>query len=155
MCADADAAAHVGHDQVEVFVFLADGFGVDAGDGFLVQGVEDGEAFKVLVPGDARDVVHFVHDDGVGDVGFLQPDHLGNAVGDEAAEVAGVHAVVTFQQVLFHQVVDAVNAGGERFDEAAATHHDGDVLKVDILVLQFFQNEVLAIVVLIGKDSEL
>ena len=116
--------------------------------------MENGETLKVFVSRYAGDVFHLIHDDGVGDIGLFQANHLGHAVGNQTAEVAGVNAVIAFQQVLLHQVVDTIHSGGERFDETAATHHDGDFVQVDVLVLQFFQNEILAVVVLVGKNCE-
>ena len=56
--------------------------------------------------------------------------------------------------MLLHQIVDTIHTGGERLDETATTHHDGDFVQVDVLVFQFFQNEILAVVVLVGKNCE-
>ena len=54
-------------------------------------------AQQLLGMGDAGDVLHLIHYNGVGDEGLFQPNHLGDAVGNQTAEVAGVNAVIAFQ----------------------------------------------------------
>ena len=83
---DRNAAAHVGNDQVQVFVTLAYLFGMAACDGFLVQGVEDRNAGAFRNTAQAGDVVQLIDHDRVGDVS-LHAGSLGDLLGDQAAEM--------------------------------------------------------------------
>ena len=144
---DRDAAAEVGDHEVRLLVDDADAVAVQAGRGFLVECVEDRTPRAVGMPAQARYVVHFVHDHGVGDVGF---DACGrrDSVGQQAAEVGGVlHRGVL--QVAAHGVVHFVHAGGNGFDEAAAADYGRERHDVEAVFLQCREDHVTAPVELV------
>ena len=144
---DRDAAAEVGDYEVRLLVDDADAVAVQAGRGFLVECVEDRTPRAVGMPAQARYIVHFVHDHGVGDVGF---DACGrrDSVGQQTAEVGGVlHRGVL--QVAAHGVVHFVHAGGNGFDEAAAADYGSEGHDVEAVFLQCREDHVTAPVELV------
>ena len=64
-------------------------------------------------------------------------------------------SAITHLQVLFHQIVDLVNAGSERFHQSAATHDDVDGVQVETGLLQFGENDISTELILVGYGVEL
>ena len=105
---DRDAATKVDGDDVHVLIFATEVFGQLTGDDLLVQGMEDRDAREKWVTRLARHLVHFVDHDRVGNVS-LHTNFLGNVVGNQAAEVGSVFAVVALHEVLNHEIVHFVD----------------------------------------------
>ena len=68
MRTDGDTAAHVDDDEVQILVALAVLLGKAAGDGLLVQRVEDGATRQLRHTGNAGLIGQLVNNDGVNDV---------------------------------------------------------------------------------------
>ena len=155
----ADTAAHVGDDEVEVFVAFAELTGIELGGHFLVEAVPDdafarGVEVELGVAGDFGVLGTLVDDAGVGDVGAVKADFLGDGVADEGAEVAGVLALDTGMALLFHEVVDAVAAALAGAGEAAATHDDGNLVGAHAMAFHHVEDGGLAVVELVGDFLE-
>ena len=149
---DRNAAAHVGNDQVQVFVTLAYLFGMAACDGFLVQGVEDRNAGAFRNTAQAGDVVQLIDHDRVGDVS-LHAGGLGDLLGDQPAEVGGVFALGVHQVVL-QGCVYFIYARFDRLDQTAATDHGRERLYVEVVLCECFEYHLLAPVELVDDARE-
>jgi len=152
VCADRDAATHVGHDQVRLFVDEARALAVQAGRGLLVEGMENRLARAHRHARDAGHVVHLVHHGRVGDVG-LDTGHVGDLCGQQAAEVAGVlHLGVP--QVVAHPRIDLVDAGRDRADESSAADDRRKLLDVERFFAQGGEDQTASPVELVDDVGE-
>ena len=149
MRADGVAAAHVADDDVDLVIAAADGLGIAAGHGLLVQAVELALTDELGVAGVAGDGDQLVDDGGVDGVGGDAP-HLGQLVAHERAEVAGVLAAGTLKAVLDHGVVDGIGAAGDGTQNAAAAGDCVEGLAVEAALLEAVQNDIGAELRLIG-----
>ena len=127
----------------------ADGLGIAAGHGLLVQAVELALTDELGVAGVAGDGDQLVDDGGVDGVGGDAP-HLGQLVAHERAEVAGVLAAGTLKAVLDHGVVDGIGAAGDGTQNAAAAGDCVEGLAVEAALLEAVQNDIGAELRLIG-----
>jgi len=155
----ADATAHVGDDEVEVFVFLAELTCIEFCRHFLVQAVPDDTfAFRVEVEhgvtADFCEVRTLVDDSGVGDVGMLQTDFACDAVGNKGTKVASVLALDTFAAFLLHEVVDFVSTRLAGTGKASATHDDGNFVSANVMAFQHVEDGTFSVVELVGHLFE-
>ena len=109
------------HDEVQIFVLHALLGRIRLGDGFLVERVEDGDALEERMAGYAGQVAELVDHHRIGDEGTAA-DLLGDGVGQDAAQVAGVLSVIAGTQVGQHAVIDLVHAGRNGAQQVAAAY---------------------------------
>ena len=102
---------------------------------------------------DAGRVAQLVDDNGVGDKALAAGDVLGNLIGDEATQIAGV-AVLAGAHVVHHLIVDAIHATGDGLEQATAAHHCSKVKRATGL-LDGLKHELLAPLILVGDGLEL
>lgn len=136
-------------NAVEKIKAAADGLGIAAGHGLLVQAVELALTDELGVAGVAGDGDQLVDDGGVDGVGGDAP-HLGQLVAHERAEVAGVLAAGTLKAVLDHGVVDGIGTAGDGTQNAAAAGDCVEGLAVEAALLEAVQNDIGAELRLIG-----
>lgn len=150
---DRNAAAHVGDDQVRLFVNQSRAVAVQACRGFLVQGVEDRLARAHGHARDAGRVVHLVHHGRIGYVG-LHARHVGDLRRQQPSEVAGVlHLGVP--QVVPHPRIDLVNPRGDRTDQPAAADDGRELFDVELLLAERREDQAPAPVQLVDDVGKL
>ena len=137
------AAAQVDDDQVEVFVFDALLGRIHLGDGLLVEGVEHRDALEERMTRHAGQVAELIDHHRVGDEGAAA-DFLGDGVGQDAAQVAGVLTVLAAAQVFEHPLVDLIDARGDGAEQAAAAHDGCDLVQRDVVFLERLHDHLLA-----------
>ena len=156
----AHATTHVGDDEVEVLVVLAQLAGIEFSRHLLVEAVPD-DTFTVRVEvenGVTRNLGilgTLVHDAGVGDVSTRQTDFGGDGIADQCAQVAGMLALDTVVALLFHQVVDAIDAAFARAGQTAAAHDYGNLVGTHAVAFQHIEDGTLAVVELVSHLVEL
>ena len=154
MRTDGDTAAHVDDDEVQILVALAVLLGKAAGDGLLVQRVEDGAARQLRHSGNAGLIGQLVNNNGVNDVaGHAQG--IADLAGQNTAQVGGMLALHTGLQVSQQGITDGVGAAGDGLEQAAAAHDDVQGLGVAVFLLQEVQNDLLAEVLLVDDAGVL
>ena len=142
-----DAAAHVGHDEAQVFITAAYRRGVAARHGLLVEGVEHRAALQAWQPADARLGAHLVDHHRVGRI-CRAPAPLGQLGSYEGAQVAGMlHGGVA--QVVLHALVDGVDPAAQRVQQSAAPYHCVEAQRY-VGLLKPAYDEVTAIFILVG-----
>lgn len=146
--ADRDAAAHVRDDEVRILITEPRFFAVQTRRGFLVEGMEDRAAGTFRQTADAGHVLHFVHHDGIGDVG-LDTRHACDFVGDQTAEVRSV-LHLSVDEVVAHGVVHFVNACGDGLDQSAAADDGRQLADVESLFGERFEDDLAAPRQLVG-----
>ncbi len=140
-------------DEVEVFVFLADSLSMLTGNHLLVQGVENRDTREQRVTRVTCHVFHLVHHDRVGDE-CLHAVFLGDVVGDETAEVAGVLAVCCSLEVTHHWFVHLVDTRCQWVEKTAAAYHSAETVDVNAFVFQLIENHFFTIRELISDLIE-
>lgn len=141
-------------DEVQILVALAVLLGKAAGDGLLVQRVEDGAARQLRHTGNAGLIGQLVNNDGVNDVaGHAQG--IADLTGQNTAQVGGMLALHTGLQVSQQGIADGVGAAGDGLEQAAAAHDDVQGLGVAVFLLQEVQNDLLAEVLLVDDAGVL
>ena len=154
MRTDGDTAAHVDDDKVQILVTLAVLLGKAAGDGLLVQRVENGAARQLRHTGNAGLIGQLVNNDGVNNVaGHAQ--EIADFTGQNTAQVGGMLALHTGLQVSQQGIADGVGAAGDGLEQAAAAHDDVQGLGVAVFLLQEVQNDLLAEVLLVDDAGVL
>ena len=164
---DGDAAAHVADDGCRVLRLAAGIPEVTAHDGAGVERMEQGPAGELW---DAAHVAlgqHFVSHRRVrhvGDAGaegglqaFLFPqgvDIVGDVVADQGAQVAGVIAFPARGKDFAHVGIHIIDTRDTRGEQAAAAHHDVDVLQADTLLPEGADDGVRAHLVLVHHVGE-
>ena len=135
-------------DEVQILVALAVLLGKAAGNGLLVQRVEDRAAGQLRHTGNARLIGQFINDDGVNDVaGHAQG--ITDLAGEDTAQVGGVLALDTGLQVSQQGIADGIGAAGDGFEQTAAAHDDVEGLGIAVLFFQKVQNDLLSEVLLV------
>ena len=152
VCGDRNAAAHVGHDQIRLFVHPAHPFAVETRRGLLVQGVEDRFARAHRHARDACRVVHLVDHRRVGDVG-LDTRHVGDLCGQQSSEVAGVFHL-RVPQIVAHARIDFVDSCGNGAYQSAAADHRREVSDVERLFAERRKDQSAAPVQLVVHAGE-
>ena len=155
----ADAAAHVGDDEVEILIVLAQLAGIELGSHLLVEAVPDNTfAARVEVEdgvaADFGELRTLVDDAGVGNIGAFKANLAGNGVADEGAEVACMLALDAGMALFLHEVVDLVAAALAGTSEAAAAHDDGDFVGADAVAFHHVEDGSLAILELVSYFVE-
>ena len=154
MSANADAAAHVAHQQVQILVLLAHFLGVALGNGLLVQSVEGGAAGDNGMTGIAchgRELIHHrrIHDKG-GDAQLIA-----DLAGNEAAQIAGVLTADAGSSVSHQLIGGGVRAAAQGSNQTTASGNGRQGSGIKIVLLQSLHHQILAPALLIGNRGEL
>ena len=152
--ANADAAAHVADDQVQLVIARAVLLGIALGDGLLVQRVELAAALDQGMAGVFRDGRHLVHHGRVDDVGG-DIQLVGNLAGEDAAEVRRMLSLHALDEVDHDGRRHLIGAAGDRLHQAAAAADGAQLLHVEVVLCQRLEHQLLAEVLLIGDCREL
>ena len=149
MGADRDTAAHVDDDEVQLVVALAVLLGKAAGNGLLVQRMENRAAGQLRHTGNARLIGQFIDDDGVNDVAG-HAEGVADLAGKDAAQIGGMLPLNTGLQVSQQGIADGIGAARNGLEQAAAADNDIQRLGVAVLLLQEVENYLLAEILLIN-----
>ena len=141
---DGDTASEMHTDEVEFLVFLADSLSMLTGNHLLVQGVENRDTREQRVTRVTCHVFHLVHHDRVGDVSF-HAVFLGDIVGDETAEVAGVLTIRCGFEVAEHRLVHLINTRCQWVEQTATADDGADTVDVNAFVFQLIENHIFTI----------
>ena len=142
----------MGYDEVQVFVFLSDRCCILSCHSLLVEGMEDRLALYSRESADSGSSVKLVHHYRVSDI-CRTSAFLGNLVGDECAEVAGMF-VCGVDQVLLHLFVYQINAALQWTEQSAASDYSVE-LHLDVLLLEELEDEIPAVFILVDDVMEL
>ena len=149
MGADRDTAAHVDDDEVQLVVALAVLLGKAAGNGLLVQRMENRAAGQLRHTGNARLIGQFIDNHRVHDVaGHAQ--RITDLAGKDAAQIGGMLPLNTGLQVSEQRIADGIGAARNGLEQAAAADNDIQRLGVAVLLLQEVENDLLAEIFLIN-----
>ena len=149
MQGNGDAAAHVGHDGGHVVLFVTVVAQVLLHGRTRVQGVEEGPAGELRNSPQTAFGQHFIGHRRIGDIGVAQAEGgrkafvmadfvhpLGDIIGYDGAQVAGVRPVTAGKQDVAHVAVNPVHARTDGGEQAAAGHDDIQVLQGDVLFVE-------------------
>ena len=139
---DGDAAAHVGDDEVEVFVAHSLNLGMAAGCGALIEGMPHTGTPHFRTTAEVRLGQHLVDDLGIGHQSQASRQLPGEGRGDVATDVAHVLALPV-ARVAQHGVVHRIDSGGNGVGETAAGN-DGIEIEGNAFGGQRFQQALTA-----------
>ena len=154
MSADRNTAPQVGDNQVQFIVLSPDPRGINPRYGFLIQSVENRDPAKQRVPADAGYVVQFVHDDRIGDISLRIRNPRRDFDSQQSAQVRGVLALRSVDQIPTQRVVHLVHARSDRFDQSPAPDNRRQRVQRNTFLLQNFQNQIPAKTELVGHAGE-
>lgn len=148
-----NAATQVANDEVQVLVARADALGITSGNGTLVQCMPNAHTRHERRAADTGFGHKFVNHARIGNVSLAAIGlHIGQFVGNDAAQVAGVltHGIV---RVVTHFAVHAIHTAGNRFRQSA-TADNGIEHKGNVVILEPVDNQLFAKVLLVGNGFE-
>ena len=153
MGAHADAAAHMAHDQIQLFIGFAYLFGVALGHGFLVQGVEHALAGDQRMAGIAGHIAKLIHHRRIHNERG-NADLIADLPGNQAAQIAGMLSGNAFDTVFQQRIGGGIGAAVDGLDQTAAAADGVDGFQVDLMLFQCVHDQLLAPLLLIGNRGE-
>ena len=150
MGAHADAAAHMAHDQIQIFIGFAYLFGVALGHGLLVQGVEHALADDQRMAGIAGHIAKLIHHRRINNERG-NADLIADLPGNQAAQIAGMLSGNAFDTVFQQRIGGGIGAAVDGLDQTAAAADGVDGFQVDLMLFQCVHDQLLAPFLLIGN----
>ena len=148
----ADAAAEVSHYEVHLLILATYAARIAARSSLGVERMEYRLALHERQTRVASACHELVYHNRVSHVGWAVT-HLCDVVGKDRTEIAHM-LVLGVDEVLLHLLVDGVDTTVQRLQQTAATYHGVELQRYSCLLEQF-QHEVLAILILLVNGGEL
>ena len=135
-----NAAAHVGHNQIQRIIGNAFFFCVAFCYSLLIQCVEDTDARKLRKSGIAGHRFQLVHNHRIYNIG-RNSQRFGDFPGQQAAQVGSVLPLEADPQIVKQGFTGGVGAARNGFQQTAPAHDSRQLLDVKIFAFQKIQNQ--------------
>ena len=154
MCAYGAAAAHMHHDQVQLFVGDTGFLGVSSGNSLLVQGMEDTSSGKLGASRISGNRLQLIYNNRVNDKG-RNADGIADFPCQDAAQVGSVLSLIADFQIVKQIVAHLVGAARDGLKQSAAPYDEIQGMDVKILLLQEVRDNFLTEILLVDDGGVL